>query len=494
MNRVLSPSLCLLLVAGLVACAAPAAAIPAASPSTAAPEPTRAEAVHTPQELQEDLSILRTTLEEAHPGLYLYADPATRGAQFDAVAEQIDQPMSGMEFYRLVAPLVAGIHDGHTVIWPPQDAAVYAPDQDLFLPVRLRFLEGQAYVAETLTPEAGLARGSQVLSINGRDMAGIVARLLPYVPHDGLGQSGPYFYLGDLFPMFYGWSFEPAGAYELEIRDPNTGQEATVIVPAMNVVDLSAILNQPAGPDEDLKLEMVEDGTVAVMTIGWFGATGIEPYLETSFARIQELGIHDLIIDLRGNGGGNGEHGAQLYSYLSREPFEYYDHLGAVLEAPPTFADHTDLAAPEYEAIVQRLEQTEEGERHYPHWYGLDQPQLGRPDAFAGPVYVLIDGGCGSSTTEFAAIAHYNQRATFVGEETGGTYYGNNSGTMPTLTLPHSGITVVIPLFQFVMAVPGASPERGIPPDYEVKATPEEFAAGTDAVLAFTLDLIRDSR
>ena len=490
MKPSLSPIACLLLAAAILACTPPAAP----EPPPAAAEPLSAEPVHSPQELREDFSILRTTLEEAHPGLYVYAEPAARAAQFDAVAEQIDQAMTGLEFYRLIAPLVAGIHDGHTVIWPPPDAAVYAPTQDLFLPLRLRFLDGQAYVAETLTPEADLARGTEILAINGRAMADIAARLLPYVPHDGLGQSGPYFYLGQLFPLYYSWILEPAGGYELRTRDPRTGAEATAVLPAMNIVDLSAILNQPSQPGQDLKLEIVEDGTVAVMTIGWFGAAGIDSFFEDSFAQIREQGIQDLVLDVRGNGGGNGQHGAQLYAYLSREPFEYYDYLGAVLEAAPTYAAHTDLSAAEYGDIVGRLERTASGQRRYPHWVGLDQPQAGRPDAFAGQVTVLIDGGCGSSTTEFAAIAHYNRRAIFVGEETGGTYYGNNSGTMPVLTLPHSGITVVIPLFQFVMAVPGVANDRGIPPDYEISPTPEQFAAGTDAVLDFALDLVRDSR
>jgi C-terminal processing protease CtpA/Prc len=106
----------------------------------------------------------------------------------------------------------------------------------------------------------------------------------------------------------------------------------------------------------------------------------------------------------------------------------------------------------------------------------------------------LIDGGCGSSTTEFAAIAHANNRGVFVGEETGGRYYGNNSGTMLELTLPNTGIVVIVPLFQFVMAVPALADDRGILPDYAVSPTPEDFVAGVDTELVFALNLIRQHR
>ena len=32
-------------------------------------------------------------------------------------------------------------------------------------------------------------------------------------------------------------------------------------------------------------------------------------------------------IDLRGNGGGRGDYGSLLYSYLTDKPFRYYDSL-----------------------------------------------------------------------------------------------------------------------------------------------------------------------
>jgi C-terminal processing protease CtpA/Prc len=142
------------------------------------------------------------------------------------------------------------------------------------------------------------------------------------------------------------------------------------------------------------------------------------------------------------------------------------------------------------EATLGEFERTPSGELRYPHWYGLDGPQEGRPDRFGGKVYLLIDGGSGSSTSEFAAVAHYNGRATAIGEETGGTYYGNNSGTMPTLTLPNSGVMVVVPLFQFVMAVSGVPNDRGIMPDHPVTPTVADFVSGVDTELEYTLALI----
>jgi hypothetical protein len=486
LSRIPSWVLCLLLLP-LAACSS--------STLTVAPSPTplAESAVYSPQQLQEDFQILRTTLEEAHPGLYTFASQAERDAQFDQLEAQLDREMTGIEFYRLIAPLVTDIHDGHTVIWPPADSPVYAADRDTFLPIRLRFLDGEGYVAEMLAPDTELARGTQVLSINGLPLSDIVTRLLPYVPHNGYIETGKLFYLGKLFPLYYGWVFGPAEGFELQIRDPMTGEESTVALSPINVAKISSLL-QGSDAGAGLDLEIRPEEAIAIMTIGSFGDPNIRSFLNDSFAKLRESGIKDLVIDLRGNGGGGSGDGALLYSLLSDEPFRYYDHLGAVLDGPLTFLEHSDQSAAGMDSILARMERTGSGELRYPHWTGLDQEQPGRPDAFAGNVYVLIDGGCGSSTTEFAAVAHANSRVVFVGEETGGRYYGNNSGTMPALTLPNTDIVVIVPLFQFVMAVPALTDDQGILPDYAVTPTPEDFAAGVDTELVFTLDLIRQHR
>jgi hypothetical protein len=499
LSTILSWALCpLFLLLPLAACSSSTSRV--ASSPTPLPDPSpaatavRSPAVYSPQQLQEDFQILRTTLEEAHPGLYTFASQAERDAQFDQLEAQLDRELTGIEFYRLIAPLVTDIHDGHTVIWPPADSPVYATDRDTFLPFRLRFIDGDGYVAEVLVPDTELARGIQILSINGLPLSDIVARLLPYVPHNAYIETGKLFYLGKLFPLFYGWVFGPAEGFEVQMRDPATGEESIVVLSAINVTEISSLLLQGGGAGANLNLEIRPEGAVAIMTIGSFDDPNIRSFLNDSFAKLRESGIQDLVIDLRGNGGGGSGDGALLYSFLSEEPFRYYDYLGAVLHGPLTFLEHTNQSATGMDSILARMEPTESGALRYPHWTGLDQEQPGRPDAFAGNVYILIDGGCGSSTTEFAAVAQANNRGVFVGEETGGRYYGNNSGTMPELTLPNTGIVVIVPLFQFVMAVPALANDRGIMPDYAVTPTPEDFAAGVDTELAFTLDLIEQNR
>src|SRR6266568_843556 len=67
-----------------------------------------------PEKLREDFRILRSALEEGHPGIYRYTPKAELDSVFDATAARIDRPMTALEFYRVLAPVVAALKCGHT--------------------------------------------------------------------------------------------------------------------------------------------------------------------------------------------------------------------------------------------------------------------------------------------------------------------------------------------------------------------------------------------
>ncbi len=126
---------------------------------------------------------------------------------------------------------------------------------------------------------------------------------------------------------------------------------------------------------------------------------------------------------------------------------------------------------------------------------GILTPAEPRPDAYTGKLYILTGGLTYSGGSEFASIVKGNRQATFIGEETGGGYYGNTSGFQIILTLPHSEIIIRIPLLKFVVEVEGDIPfGRGVIPDYEVQPTIDEYLNGVDAEMNYALKLIRNNK
>ena len=95
---------------------------------------------------------------------------------------------------------------------------------------------------------------------------------------------------------------------------------------------------------------------------------------------------------------------------------------------------------------------------------------------FSGKSYVLISPVTYSGGSEFSNMMYTQDLATFVGQETGGSYLGNTSGYSKELVLPHSKIKISIPALQFVMNVKPKLPfGRGVIPHHEVIPNFEEY-------------------
>jgi C-terminal processing protease CtpA/Prc len=240
-------------------------------------------------------------------------------------------------------------------------------------------------------------------------------------------------------------------------------------------------------------------GDVAILTIRTFASgpyrtTQISfPYfLKKTFRELSEKNIPYLVIDLRDNGGGEDLWGRLLFSYLMDKPFMYYNFL-EVNRTTFSFLDHTD--APDIaKMLTKRTKKNERGTYDI-----LVHPNLGEQKplkpTFQGKVYVLINGRSFSGSGETTSLMHYHKKAVFVGEECGAGYYGNTSGIMPTLTLPHTKLRIRIPMVRYHMAVSGYDyPDRGIIPEYPFSRSLEDHLKGEDTEMEYVLRLIAEQK
>lgn len=168
----------------------------------------------------------------------------------------------------------------------------------------------------------------------------------------------------------------------------------------------------------------------------------------------------------------------------------YFDHIN-VKTIAPSFKEHSDWS-------TSREARLREGTTPNPaggylvtaklHRGVLEQPQGKHP--FLGKVFVLINGGTFSTAADFCAVKHHLKRATFIGEETDGGYYGNDSGMQTMLTLPNSKLKIRVPMYEYWNAVPGYDGERrGTIPDYAVETKAANLLRGADEPLELALKL-----
>lgn len=450
----------------------------------------------TPVKLEEDFAIFRQALQEAHPGLYRYNTKVHIDSLFAKTEKLLDNEMTQQDFYRVLLPLVSQVKCGHTKLHPDNNwSDNYFYGYDKVFPFKLFFQDDKAYITDSYDNVAHDVMGHEVISINNKPMNEIITNMLPAFFSDGNNTTFKYIEMSRFFSAYYANIIEAPDSFSVICRKGSSIAELKVPAIPRTTIDL---YEKQQASRETAKAPYYLDfpsEKVALLTISsfWMDSkeTGYKKFLKESFAAINDKGIQHLIIDLRNNEGGKDARGALLLSHLVDKKFRYYDRLEATTDKKYSFSKLARL--PSFYGILRILiSKTDSGTYLWKHNRNLKM-QKPRNDPYMGKVYVLINGASFSVTSEFAAVSHYLKRATFIGEETGGGYYGNNSGTFVIVTLPNSRLNLGIPMLAYYTAVRGYQPkDHGIIPDYPVVPTIHHVLGGEDVVLNFTLELIKN--
>jgi hypothetical protein len=447
-----------------------------------------------PKLLREDLQIARMSLEEGHSGLYRYTPKPELDRAFDSAAEKLDHPMNALEFLRILAPVVAEIKCGHTSVRPPiviRDAL----DQTIPLfPLDVVVLNDHVYVTREYLPSEQHLPGLQIRRINGIAIDSILRTMLADAPGDADSRTVRPTRVSDAFSSMLYNLLGIKSPFQLEFKDPKTGRKITLELSGISFPDLEKIAAtrypQDKEPEDSASLKFIDDGKISVLTVhGFYGTVEkkeLSDYFDDAFRQIQQRNSGSLIIDVRNNGGGKDFLGKKLLPFLLDEPFYYYDDLiynGREFD----FFRYAEDAKPVPADMVEKRADGKYHDIKHPN-LGLQQPsQL----HFSGKVIALMNGGSDSTTCEFLSTLHYNKRATFVGEEAGGGYYGNSSGPTIVATLPNTKVRLVVPLRTYYLAVKDGIPNRSILPDYEVKASIGDILSDSDVAMLRALKLAK---
>lgn len=460
------------------------------------------------KDLKEDFQLLRTALEEGHGALYRYTPKEEMDRLFEAALKKLTKPMTEREFYLVLAPVIANINCGHTGLRLSGSYRKYLEESPVFLPFKLKFINGKAYMFRNYSQDPDMVMGGEVISINQQPVKTIIEKMLEISLSDAHIQASKYRNLEStiLFGTRYNLLFGKTTKYSLDYRPPGTKKVKTIRVPGKTRQQILSLFEQryPEAAKEtqkpliELEYKKAGDIAAAVLTIrtfveDFYKQAGISypEFLEKAFKEFQEKKIQNLVIDLRNNGGGSDNYGKLLTAYFMDAPFMYYESL-EVKQVKHSFWPHTNVPDAE-QMLAARTKKNDHGT-----YDAVGHPNLGTQQplkpTFKGKVYILINGGSFSASGECTSVIHFHKKAVFVGEECGAGYYGNTSGFMPLLTLPKTKMRIRIPLVKYSMAVSGYDKYRGIIPEYPVEPGIDDVLNDRDTVMGFTLDLIKKQK
>jgi hypothetical protein len=410
--------------------------------------------IYSVKELRDDFMQLRKALEADHCNLYEYTGKKEFDSLFDRQYLLIDHPMQHDEFFRLLAPINDKIGCMHSNVW--MAGSFWNTGRNNLFPLQVKLIEGYTVVSGFYNDTAQVPAGSIILEINSQPVNKILEDLSSSYSSDGLNKQFQLAQVEKRFPMayarYYGFPEKYLVKYSLPGRKTSETKE---LIPAeINRVRKTVFKNfkYPAPT-----LRFVEDKNTAIITIPSFifydRVEYFTNFLDSSFNEIKISNIKNLILDLRGNDGGDPFCAVPLFSYLEKEPVKYFAE---------EYGRYSEFAKP------------------------IPMAQ----NNFEGNLFTIIDKHCGSTNGHFCALLKYNRIGKLVGEEAGSTYKCN--ARSDEFNLANTKMIINIARATFSAAVKGMDKTKGVEPDYYVEQTYKDYVNGTDTVLEYTLDLISE--
>lgn len=458
-----------------------------------------------------DVGILRNAYETLHPGLYRYNSKEQMAAAFAALEAEFARDRTLAESYLAFSVFAAKVKCGHTYasFFNQSDAVVNALFEAPRVPFCFRWLGQRMIVTRSFADEPALVAGSEVLSIDDVPVASILEKLLSIARADGnnLGKRvancevagiDRYEAFDVYWPLFF-----PSAASDvrLRVRGPGSAKEQALTVRRVSSLERAERVAEQAGgvvaengPLWQFRMLDEHVGLLAMPTWVLYNTKwDWRSYLAETFTSLVESGATDLVVDVRGNEGGN-DVGDVIVSHLIAESVPRQkvlrkvryrkvptDLLPYLSTWDPSFQDWGEAAGDEIDGF-RRLRRDADDD-----FGAAIEPAQPR---FTGRLWVLVGATNSSATFEFADMVRQNDLGRLVGQTTGGNQRGINGGAFFFLTLPSSGIELDLPLIGLFPAV--ERPDAGLVPDLVVEPTIEAIAAGRDLELEAVLARIRE--
>lgn len=459
----------------------------------------------SPKELQEDYTLFRKILEESHPSLYWYTPKDSINHYFDEGFSKLKDSLPEYKFRNILSYVVAKFHCGHTGVRSSAAAYKYADNTRSYaLPFSVKAWPDTVMVTFNLNKkDSNITRGVILKSIEGRPIQAIVDSFFNYLSGDGFNTTHKYQTLsnGGTFRNMYGSLFGLRAKMRVDYVD-TTGKFKTTTV---NVYDPSADTPKTKQPVQKFskkeRKKMILQATrnmridtalhAAFMEVNGFTKNfRLRKFFRQSFKKLKKENIHQLVIDIRGNGGGNVVLSNLLTKYIADRPFKIADSIYA-LNRKIGHRKYIDNYLESRLFLLFMARKKNDGHYHF-SYYENKYFKPRNKNHFSGHVYVLTGGNTFSAATLFAQTLKGQNNVTIVGEETGGGAYGNTAWLIPEVILPHTKVRFRLPLFRLVINK-NVQKGRGVLPDVPSVPTASDVRSNTDFKMERTIQLIKEN-
>ena len=442
--------------------------------------------------MQADFYTLYFNLTRANPGAYRFITPRALDSSYHTLYSHINHPENALQFKMHCDSLVALIRCGHTGLYYNRKLSKQMLKDKVYRwELGMIILHNHVYIYEDRIDADTLFKpGLEILSINRVPATAIINKDISLMPPDGFSPTSLPTHGSPYIPIVFMSSFWDGKDSLHFILADSTGKQVQANIslarlcttakrevkeendqdtgyrrvwfgkkkPAAKKKNFS--ISPFAGPSLKVSLR---DSSMAVMTIPIFLFN--TRFFANAFKYLSDHHITNLVLDLRGNPGGQIVDATALLSYLLDTGFSYQ-----FTRYNKPLSEFTGIKNKGFVNLKNKLVN-----QSYPHYDSSNvrvftgrQTKNKKVNHFNGHLVVLINGGTFSASCIVAAYLSDQNRALFVGRESGGARYGCNAVVLPAVQMPNTPIMLRLPLYSILYHIQDKGNGRGIMPDYPV--------------------------
>ena len=402
-------------------------------------------------------------------------DIAEWDKQYKTLITEVQNTQNDYEYYRLLQKFCSLLKDGHTNVWFPKEIQdnIFTNDFGDFKFV-LSNIDGKAIITKvSKSKKDELPIGTEIVKVNGMTTTQFIEQnVKPYI------SSSTEHILNDRSIEYLLEGYK-GSTFDLELKLPNSKIKSLEVT-------LNKSKEQVLYPQEETNLFEFKwlKKDIAYVALNSFTSWKIMDMFSDKLPEIRKA--KKLIIDIRKNGGGNGNVGREIIKYLTKDTILYGTKFQSRLHIPTykawgkwTKAKDTINNVWNKQSYLTYRDQYYYDFPYQP--YSTSNLNISRIEI---PTVILIGHNTASAAEDFLIYADNQENMTKIGEPTFGStgqpmYFDLINGSQARIctrkdTYPDGR--------EFV--------GYGIKPDIEIKTTISDYMENKDPVLEKAIEYL----
>lgn len=412
--------------------------------------------------LEQDLDFFSGKLTSIHPLLLDNDYRKLWENNLSVIRRSLKDSMTQNEFYLLLAPSLSFLNDDHSFVKMPFGQRIqYTKAGGLAFPFNVEITDSKIFITQYFGDDSTLfSEGEEILRINDIPSSEMISEMQKLFGGTSIANKQKAAASNFRFYVWMLYGFE--NDYNMLVRD-RKNQVRSVFVPGISNEQFQRNLKRVSPKRSDLySLSIDPDHNAAILKIKSFGQLeSFCSFADSAFKELASNHIQNLIIDIRGNGGGRSIVVDSLMNYLTEKEYAQYKKIE--VRVSPELKGRYKERYPKQFDWLNSLEIDELANQDIQ----VIKP-LTNHFRFTGKLFLLTDKTTASAAATFSGIFKEKNLGVIIGEETGGTidYFGDYW----ELSTPNTEITFCISPKQFIQ-YGGTEFKRGVIPDHLVANT-----------------------